>query len=1189
MTQNRSPRWLRRLRDQWLTPTQNRTLRRTHRPQMETLEDRTVPTIVFTPQFGPDILDSTAPFNSADNGVMSSASVYLILWGPAWSLTPTGSQSNANTIINQATAVAASTQLSILDQYGSDGKAAVKGYYIDTTTPPPGFGVATGSGFVGASYTEAEGEISTVVNAGHLPGPTGSPKLASAPIYAIITDPNDSFDGNGNVSNGGVNRNGTITSGPLNGNNINMIGVGTGNDSNFQEFAAIFTHELEEKMSEPGGRPGNPPPANYGVVVSPPSNIPPYIKDTPSDPVTNQDNWDQIADFEPEQGFTLGNGQSGYGYIYRIGGPTGVEVQAAYSDADKAFVVEDGNSEVFTLTPNWTIKANPNNDFFDGTYDLTINGDQLANKDDNITISEDSAGGIEVNLDGQIAYFDPGTSTSIGTAIRSISVNGENGSNTLTLDFSAGNFLSVMNPNNNTLANGLIQFDGGTGGTLILKGGSFTNEVDTATGPHAGSITLDGSAISYKDLLPIVDVTAAANFTINDSAASDTIHIINDAGSPRFGFQTTEVNGGGFEKVDFANKTTVTVNDKGGAGAFVVNNPAPAAGLTTMNLVATTGAGDAFTITALYPSGTTLDITGVGGSDTLTGPNVAVSWQITGTNAGSLSSGASTANFTSVPNLVGGTASDSFVFQSGGSLNSIKGGGGAGADSIQGPDFSETWNITGTNAGNIPGVLGSFTQVASLFGGAGPDTFKLSVAATIGSINGGGGSNSLDGANESDTWNITGVDAGNITGVVTSFVNIQNVLGNTIGDTFVFAVGGTMGSITGGSAPNSETIDGAGINDTWNITGSDSGSIYKNGSTPITAFQAIGDLVGGTGSDSFMFFLGANINSINGGGGAGVDTITGSNQKETWNLVGSNAGNVPGVIGSFTQVANLVGGTLPDAFLFGTGAKFHSINGGGGADVIVDGPNQTNTFNITGANAGNMAGFLTSFTNVPYLVGNGLAGNTGVDVFLFQVGGGLSGRIIGGTGKEWLDYAPGSMPVNVNLATGSASFLGLGVVNVPNVIGSGVGGDTIVGSAAGGVLEGHNAGNTIFAGSGRTVIIGGYGRNLLEGGASDDLIIAGSTIYDANIIALDAVFAEWQSAKAFATRISDLRIGASLAAGNDLILNTTVFVPPTPPGPHFGRGGGTGSSTMLGNGGENWFFTLYATTIIDLKPTDLVD
>jgi len=45
----------------------------------------------------------------------------------------------------------------------------------------------------------------------------------------------------------------------------------------------------------------------------------------------------------PEQGFTLADGNSGFGYVYRVGGTSGVEVQAVYSDARKAFVVADGD------------------------------------------------------------------------------------------------------------------------------------------------------------------------------------------------------------------------------------------------------------------------------------------------------------------------------------------------------------------------------------------------------------------------------------------------------------------------------------------------------------------------------------------------------------------------------------------------------------------------------------------------------------------------------------------------------------------------------------------------------------------------------------------------------------------------------------------------------------------------------
>ena len=57
----------------------------------------------------------------------------------------------------------------------------------------------------------------------------------------------------------------------------------------------------------------------------------------------------------------------------------------------------------------------------------------------------------------------------------------------------------------------------------------------------------------------------------------------------------------------------------------------------------------------------------------------------------------------------------------------------------------------------------------------------------------------------------------------------------------------------------------------------------------------------------------------------------------------------------------------------------------------------------------------------------------------------------------------------------------------------------------------------------------------------------------------------------------------SLGNTDRLVLNGTIFADSTPPGPRFGRGGGEFQSTMYGNGGQNWFFTLYPTEIVDLK------
>src|SRR5262249_10622902 len=69
-----------------------------------------------------------------------------------------------------------------------------------------------------------------------------------------------------------------------------------------------------------------------------------------------------------------------------------------------------------------------------------------------------------------------------------------------------------------------------------------------------------------------------------------------------------------------------------------------------------------------------LTLNGSGGNNTLQGPNSANTWQISGTNSGTLNAAV---NFNSIQNLTGGTGNDTFQFQTGGSLTGkIDGGGG---------------------------------------------------------------------------------------------------------------------------------------------------------------------------------------------------------------------------------------------------------------------------------------------------------------------------------------------------------------------------------------------------------------------------------------------------------------------------------------------------------------------------------
>jgi hypothetical protein len=65
-------------------------------------------------------------------------------------------------------------------------------------------------------------------------------------------------------------------------------------------------------------------------------------------------------------------------------------------------------------------------------------------------------------------------------------------------------------------------------------------------------------------------------------------------------------------------------------------------------------------------------------------------------------------------------------------------------NTLQGPNSANTWQITGPNAGTLDGLL-SFSSVQTLIGGAAADTFAFHTGGSLGgTLNGGGGTNTLD-------------------------------------------------------------------------------------------------------------------------------------------------------------------------------------------------------------------------------------------------------------------------------------------------------------------------------------------------------------------------------------------------------------------------------------------------------------
>src|SRR5262249_44258182 len=84
-------------------------------PSIEHLEDRTVPTILFQPQF------DVEGFNH-HSGVLNDVPVYLIFWGTHWQ-TPAAGNPNADAVRSALAGLLDSPYFQGLTQYGVDGRA----------------------------------------------------------------------------------------------------------------------------------------------------------------------------------------------------------------------------------------------------------------------------------------------------------------------------------------------------------------------------------------------------------------------------------------------------------------------------------------------------------------------------------------------------------------------------------------------------------------------------------------------------------------------------------------------------------------------------------------------------------------------------------------------------------------------------------------------------------------------------------------------------------------------------------------------------------------------------------------------------------------------------------------------------------------------------------------------------------
>lgn len=376
-------------------------------------------------------------------------------------------------------------------------------------------------------------------------------------------------------------------------------------------------------------------------------------------------------------------------------------------------------------------------------------------------------------------------------------------------------------------------------------------------------------------------------------------------------------------------------------------------------------------------------------------------------------------------------------------------------------------------------VLGTGTSpLITVNLGAGNDTFRLANAwqfLTAVNVDGGADTDTFIGPSTAQTWNVTGSSSGTLDNV--SFTNFEKLQGGLAADTF-HIMADFEGSIHGGPGADVFMLH-VGVTSASIIGGAgmdtlDLSELTAASTVTLTGVNSAG-FSGNVGGNTF-----AGINNIVGGQGA--DTLVGANVATVWNLDGTPTLTADGTTLSFSSFATLQGGSANDVFVIS-------------ADTDLD-----------------------------------LRGGAGHDVVIFSDDVTLSGSIQGGAGSDTIVLSGYSTSVTINLEAGTATGVTDGISGIENAAG-GSGDDLLIGDSANNRLAGRAGDDILLGGAGNDVLLGGPGDDLLvggagadslHGGAGEDILIGGSTTLSND--ALRNLLTDWSdSDDRYQQRVNSLR------------------------------------------------------------------
>lgn len=508
----------------------------------------------------------------------------------------------------------------------------------------------------------------------------------------------------------------------------------------------------------------------------------------------------------------------------------------------------------------------------------------------------DGGGGID-RLDysplsnGVVVNLGTNTATAIGVGFNHISdFVGASDNTNLIIGPNSANVWQITSPNagNINLQQFYFGFQNIQGGTssdafVFLPGGIQSGNVSGGLGNN----TLDysqlnvgvGTNLQFDTSTAIGGKFGQIALVIGSSAQTDLLTGANDisnwtinaANGGRFQTSTFGINFSGYENLfggstydsfKFAPSGSISGQVNGGLGQNTLDYSQTADGI-TLNLQTrtTTGIGSVFlNIQNLVGSSSTSPAK----YDTLIGTDVNSNWNINAGNSGNING---TFYYSSIENLFGGTANDSFNIAGGFESGTIQGGKGSNTLDYSAGTSGVIVNLQKLTA---TGIGGGFGQIQNFVGSNGPDVPNYDF---------------LIGADTANTWSISGKNSGTLNGNL-NFSSFENLTGGAGVDVFRFAPGAFLQGIINGSPLNNggDWLDYSGLITpvTVNLaagTGTAAASIVNvqnvRGSDGVNtlAGNAMGNiLVGGQSND--IITAGPNRSLLI--GGAGSDTVTGN-------------------------------------------------------------------------------------------------------------------------------------------------------------------------------------------------------------------------------------------------------------------------------------------------------------------------